>query len=50
MIVCLVKYDSGWVSLEHLLLSRNPSQRDAPVEVTKEKSVEPINPESITPC
>ena len=45
-------YDSGEVSLEHLLLSRNPSQRGArahaPVEVMNKTSVEPTNPESIT--
>ena len=38
ILVYSVIYDSGWVSLEHVLLSRNPSQ----------KSVEPTNPESIT--
>ena len=31
-----VIYDSGWVSLEHFLLTRNPSQLTSPESVTFE--------------
>ena len=50
ILVCLVKYDSGWVSLEHLLPLRYPFQR-GPHSTERSPEPAPMNPiHSNEPC